>query len=70
MRVIVAAIALVDLDAAGLDAGQPLQLGDDRAQGVAVERVAGQALACSTNWPPCEALGTVSKRRQRGKISR
>src|SRR5207244_3629866 len=42
--VIVAAIALVDVDAAGLDAGLPLELGDDRAQRVAVERVAVQRL--------------------------
>ena len=42
--VIVAAIALVDMDAAGLDAGQLLQLGDDRPQRVAVERIAVQGL--------------------------
>ena len=40
--VIVAAITLVDMDAAGLNAGLLLQLGDDRPQRVAVERVAMQ----------------------------
>jgi len=39
LRVIVAAIALVDMDAARLDAGLLLQFGDDRPQGVTVERV-------------------------------
>ena len=43
-RVVMAAIALVDMDAAGLDPGQLLQFGDDRPQGVAVERVAMQRL--------------------------
>src|SRR5580704_8337508 len=40
--VIVAAITLVDMDAAGLNAGLLLQLGDDRPQRVAVERIAMQ----------------------------
>src|SRR5438270_14037307 len=40
--VIVAAITLVDMDATGLNAGLLLQLGDDRPQRVAVERVAMQ----------------------------
>src|SRR5947208_3029307 len=39
---IVAAITLVDMDAAGLNAGLLLQLGDHRPQRVAVERVAMQ----------------------------
>ena len=42
--VIVAAIAFVDMDPAGLDPGQPLELGDHRPQRVAVERVAVQCL--------------------------
>lgn len=42
--VIVAAITLVDVDAAGLDPGELFQTGDDRPQRVAVERVAVQAL--------------------------
>jgi hypothetical protein len=42
--VIVAAIAFVDVDAAGLDPGQFFEVGDDRPQGVAVERVAVQCL--------------------------
>jgi hypothetical protein len=36
LGVIVAAIAFVDVDAAGLDPGQRFQLGDDRSQGVAI----------------------------------
>src|SRR5437762_10913525 len=40
--VIVAAITLVDMNAAGLNAGLLLQLGDHRPQRVAVERVAMQ----------------------------
>ena len=44
LLVIVAAIALVDMDAAGFDPGQLLQLGDDRPQRVAVERIAVQRL--------------------------
>jgi hypothetical protein len=42
VRVAVAAIALVDMNAAGLDAGQRLQLGDHRPERVAVIRVAVQ----------------------------
>src|SRR5213595_2306813 len=45
LLVIMAAITLVDMDAAGLNAGLLLQLGDDRPQRVAVERVAVQCLA-------------------------
>ena len=37
------AVSLVDMDAAGLDTGQPLQLGDQRPQGVPVEQVAVQS---------------------------
>jgi hypothetical protein len=44
-RVIVAAIALVDMDAAGLDAGELLQVvGNDGAQDMAVIRIAVQRL--------------------------
>ena len=42
--VVVAAIAFVDMDAAGLDPGQLFELGDHRTQGVAVKRVAVQRL--------------------------
>ena len=42
--VIVAAVALVDMDAAGGNAGLLLQRGDDRAQRMAIERVAVQCL--------------------------
>jgi len=52
--VIVAAIALVDMDATGLDPGQLLQLGDDRPQRVAVKRVAIQRLGVQHELP---ALG-------------
>jgi hypothetical protein len=38
----VAAIAFIDVDAAGLDPGQRFQLGDHRRQSVTVERVAVQ----------------------------
>jgi hypothetical protein len=44
VRMVVAAIALVDMDAAGLDAGQRLQPGDHRPERVPVERVAVQRL--------------------------
>src|SRR5205814_2287664 len=54
--VIVTAVPLVDMDAAGLDAGLLLQFGDDRSQRMAVKRVAMQR-PCSTNWPP---LGFVA----------
>src|SRR5215471_21243377 len=37
--VIVAAVAFVDVNAAGLDPGQRFQLGDHRPQSVAVERI-------------------------------
>jgi hypothetical protein len=40
--VVVAAIAFVDVDAAGLDPGQRLQLGNDRAQSVAIKGIAVQ----------------------------
>ena len=40
----VAAIALVDVDAAGLHAGKPLQIGDDGPQGMAVIWVAVKCL--------------------------
>jgi len=44
VRMIVAAIALVDMDAAGLDAGKPLDAGDDRSEGMAVIWIAMQRL--------------------------
>jgi hypothetical protein len=44
VRVVVAAIALVDMDAAGIDAGQHLQPGDHRSERVPVVRVAVQRL--------------------------
>jgi hypothetical protein len=44
VRMVVATIALVDVDVVGLDAGQLLDRGDDRAEGVAVERIAMQRL--------------------------
>jgi hypothetical protein len=50
VRMVMAAIALVDVDAAGLDAGQLLDLGDDRAEGVAVEGIAVQRL-CMQHVP-------------------
>src|SRR5262249_8205984 len=40
LLVIVAAIALVDMDAAGLDPGQRFQFGYDRSQRMTVERIA------------------------------
>jgi hypothetical protein len=50
VRMVVAAIALVDMDAAGLDAGEPLQIGDDGTEGVAVEGIAVQRL-CMQHVP-------------------
>ena len=44
VRMVVAAIALVDMDAAGLDAGELLEVGDDGPQRVAVEGIAVQRL--------------------------
>ena len=44
VRVIVAAITLVDVDAAGLDAGELLQIGDDGTEGMAIIRIAMQRL--------------------------
>jgi hypothetical protein len=43
VRVIVAAIAPVDVDAARLDAEQPRHLGEDRAERVAIEGIARAA---------------------------
>jgi hypothetical protein len=39
VRMVVAALALVDMNTTGLDAGQSLQIGDDGTEGVAVPRV-------------------------------
>ena len=44
VRVVVAAVALVDVDAPNLDAGQLLHLGDNGAEGVAVVGIAVQRL--------------------------
>ena len=44
VRVIVAAIPLVDMDAAGLDASELLQIGNDGAEGMAVIGVSVQRL--------------------------
>lgn len=52
VRVAVAAIAAVDMDAADGDAGEPFHTGDHGSERVAVERITVQRLACSTNWPP------------------
>src|ERR1700726_4286493 len=53
--VIVAAVAFVDMDAAGFDPGLLLQFGDDRPQ--PSNGFPCSALVCSTNWPP---LGLVA----------
>ena len=58
--IVVAAIALVDVDALDLDTGCLLQIGDDRAERVAVKGIAVQALACSTNWPPFGAVTGIT----------
>src|SRR5215467_12348637 len=52
--VIMAAVALIDMDAARGDPGLPLQLGDHRAQRVAVERVTVQRFGVQHELP---ALG-------------
>ena len=52
LGVVVAAIAFVDVDAAGLDPGQRLQLGNDRPKVWPSKGLPCSALACSTNWPP------------------
>jgi hypothetical protein len=44
VRVIVAAIPLVDMDAAGLDASELLQIGNDGTEGMAVIGVSVQRL--------------------------
>ena len=41
---VVAAVTFVDVNAAGLDPGQRLQLGDDRPQSVAIKQIAVQGL--------------------------
>jgi hypothetical protein len=46
---VVAAVAFVDVDAAGFDLGQRFQLGDDRPQGAASKGLPCSAVACSTN---------------------
>ena len=45
VRVIVAAIPLVDMDAAGLDASELLQVGNDGAEGMAVIGASVQRLS-------------------------
>ena len=40
----ITAITLVDVDAAGLDAGELLQIGDDGTEGMAIIRIAMQRL--------------------------
>ena len=55
-RVVVAAIALVDVDAPDLDAGVPLDVGDGAVQRVAVERIAVQRLGVQDELA---ALGLV-----------
>jgi len=49
VRVVVAAIALVDVDAPNLDAGVFLQIGDGGRERMAVEGMPWSALACRTN---------------------
>ena len=44
------AIALVDMDAAGLDPSQLFRLGDNWPEGVIVDRFRWGALAWITNW--------------------
>ena len=41
----ITAITLVDVDAAGLDAGELLQIGDDGTEGMAIIRIAMQRLS-------------------------
>jgi hypothetical protein len=48
------------MDAAGLNAGLLLQLGDDRPQRVAANGLPCSALACSTNWPPLSLVAGVA----------
>jgi hypothetical protein len=58
VRVIVAAITLVDMDAARLDADELSHLGEHGAERVWPSKgLPCSALACSTNWPP---LGWVT----------
>ena len=62
LLVIVAAIALVDVDAAGLDPGQFFEIDDDRPQRVAIERIAVQRLGVEHELA---ALGLGCRRRDR-----
>ena len=62
VRMVVAAIPLVDMDAAGLDAGQRLDPGDDRAEGMPVEGIAVQRLRMQHELA---ALGLGRRRRDR-----
>jgi hypothetical protein len=55
--VVVAAIAFVDVDAAGLDPGQRFQLRDHRSKVWPSKGLPCSPLACSTNWRP---LGLVA----------
>src|SRR5260370_24132466 len=48
---VVAAIALVDVDATDLDAGKLLQIGDDGAEGVAVEWITVQGFGVQHELP-------------------
>jgi hypothetical protein len=52
VRVVVAAIALIDIDSAALNAGQRLQLRVHRTEGMAIVAIAAQRLGVSTKWPP------------------
>jgi hypothetical protein len=51
LGVVMAAIAFVDMDAAGLDPGQRFQLGNDRPQGVPVKGIAVQHLGVQHELP-------------------
>jgi hypothetical protein len=57
LSMVVAAVAFVDVDAAGLDPSQRFQLGDHRPQSRPSKGLPCNAFASSTNWPP---LGFVA----------
>jgi hypothetical protein len=62
MWMVVAAIAVVDVDAANLHAGELLEIGDHRASVWPSNGLPCSALACSTNRPP---FGDRDQRRNR-----
>ena len=58
LRMVVAAVAFVNVDAAGFDLGQRVQFGNYGLRVWPSKKMPCSSLACSTNWLP---LGSVAR---------